>query len=103
MDNVFDELRAKLSAEDKDYEDNSIAEPVDEAPISEVCDCPEIRERKLIEFSFGKNGPGLTSELTKIGLRIEKLAETHSVYLVDAKLDPLDDVYTLTVDLYEHE
>ena len=52
-----------------------------------------------VKFIFGKNMWGLTDELGKISKEIKKLSKTNNVYLVDSNLDPLDDVYDLTVRL----
>jgi len=66
---------------------------------------PELSKIKIekdgnkIKFIFGKNMWGLTDELGKISQEIEKLSKTNNVYLVDSSLDPLDDIYDLTVRL----
>ena len=52
-----------------------------------------------VKFIFGKNMWGLTDELGKISKEIKKLSKTNNVYLVDSNLDPLDDLYDLTVRL----
>ena len=62
---------------------------------------PEIEEQKQVVFTFGKNGGGLTTEFIKIGERIADLSKTNHVYLADAKIDVLDDTYTLTFDCYD--
>lgn len=53
-----------------------------------------------INFSFGKNGHGLSDELTKIGKEIEKLSKDNNVYIDNAEIDSLDDVYDLTVSIH---
>lgn len=57
------------------------------------------KDGNKIKFIFGKNMWGLTDELGKISKEIEKLSKTNNVYLVDSSLDPLDDMYDLTIRL----
>lgn len=50
-----------------------------------------------ITYEFGKNGWGLSDELIKIGKDIKKLSKNNNVYIDNANIDSLDDVYDLTV------
>lgn len=52
-----------------------------------------------INFSFGKNGTGLTDEFTQIGEIIEQLSEENHVYLKEAFIDSCDDVYDLKFEV----
>ena len=45
---------------------------------------------------FGKNGWGLSDEFAKIDKIIHKISHSYNIYLVDCKVDNLDDVYTFT-------
>ena len=49
-----------------------------------------------ISVHFGKNGLGLTNELTIIGEKINELSQNGLVYLKDCRIDEIDDVYDLT-------
>jgi len=51
-------------------------------------------------YSFGKNGHGLTDEITKIGKEIEKLSKTNNVFLRDSSFDGCDDLYALSFDTH---
>ena len=55
------------------------------------------KDDNKINFSFGKNGQGLSNELTKIGKEVEKLSKDNNVYIEKAQIDAIDDVYDLTV------
>lgn len=59
-------------------------------------------ETQTITFSFGKNGWGLSDEFISIGNRIKDLSQTNNVYLVDAKIDSMDDVYDLIFEIHPH-
>jgi hypothetical protein len=48
-----------------------------------------------ITVHFGKNGLGLTSELSIIGKKIEELSKDGLVYIREAFVDECDDVYSL--------
>ena len=66
------------------------------------------RERKLVvsgkmNFSFGKNGSGLTNELLQIGELIEYLSKDNHIYIEDAFIDSCDDVYDLKFQIIPHE
>lgn len=52
-----------------------------------------------IQYSFGKNGHGLSDELIKLGEKIKKLSKNNNVYMRDAKLDACDDVYSISFDV----
>lgn len=52
-----------------------------------------------IEIHFGKNGLGLTNELTIIGEKIHELSKKGLVYIKDCFIDSIDDVYDLTLTL----
>lgn len=107
MDSVYNEINDNLNKDEKTIKEYAGKEPTIFDDQNEVSDCEceptEISERYLLEFSFGKNGWGLTDEITKIGERIEELAVNNYVYLADAKIDTLDDVYSLTIELHERE
>lgn len=60
-------------------------------------------ETQTITFSFGKNGWGLSDEFISIGNRIKELSKQYNVYLTDARIDTMDDVYDLTFELHRHE
>lgn len=60
-------------------------------------------ETQTITFSFGKNGWGLSDEFISIGNRIKELSKYNNVYLIDAKIDAMDDVYDLTFEVHPHE
>lgn len=62
----------------------------------------KMSETQTITFSFGKNGWGLSDEFISIGNRIKALSEIYNVYLTNAQIDSLDDVYDLTFELYPH-
>ena len=69
-------------------------------------DLPELSKLKVskktnkeITFSFGKNGWGLSDEMSKLGKKIEQLSQDNNVYIKDASFDPLDDVYDITFSL----
>lgn len=57
-------------------------------------------ETQTVTFSFGKNGWGLSDEFSSIGNRIEELSQNNNVYLVDAKIDAMDDVYDLVFEIH---
>ena len=56
-----------------------------------------------INFSFGKNGKGLSDELTKIGKKVEDLSKDNYVLIKKANIDSLDDVYDITVTIFPKE
>lgn len=62
----------------------------------------KMSETQTITFSFGKNGWGLSDEFISIGNRIKELSQTNNIYLVDAKIDAMDDVYDLTFEIHPH-
>ena len=49
----------------------------------------------MINFSFGKNGQGLSDELIQIGTLINQLSADNHVYLEESFIDACDDVYDL--------
>lgn len=59
------------------------------------------KKNHIIKVFFGKNGHGLTDELIEIGKFIERLSKTANVYILDAFVDALDDVYSITFS-YHH-
>lgn len=59
-------------------------------------------ETQQVTFSFGKNGWGLSDEFISIGNRIKELSKHNNVYLKDAIIDTLDDVYDLTFEIHPH-
>lgn len=56
-----------------------------------------------INFSFGKNGQGLSDELIKIGELINLLSKDNYIYIVDSFIDACDDVYDLKFNVIPHE
>lgn len=58
---------------------------------------PQTRE---IKIRFGKNGHGLTTELTEIGRLVEEQSRSGEVFLKDAFIDTLDDVYEFTFTVH---
>lgn len=50
-----------------------------------------------IQYSFGKNGVGLSDELIKVGKDIKKLSKEKHVYIDDTFIDSLDDVYDIII------
>ena len=93
---LFDDTRegGPGNVQEAKLEDTLMREPTDEFPV---------RERNLVEFSFGKNGQGITDEFIKIGNRIRTLTEKNYIYLVDARMDSLDDVYDLIFEIHERD
>lgn len=53
------------------------------------------KENNIIMLHFGKNGEGLTDEFIVIGEFVKKLSERAYIYIEDAFIDGLDDVYDL--------
>lgn len=56
----------------------------------------QIPQSRTVKISFGKNGHGLTTEFSEISKVIEEESKNGEVFLEEAFLDPLDDVYDLT-------
>ena len=56
-----------------------------------------------INFSFGKNGLGLSDEFIKIGELINFLSKDNYIYMTDSFIDTCDDVYDLKFDVIPHE
>lgn len=59
-------------------------------------------ETQTITFSFGKNGWGLSDEFISIGNRIKELSQSNNVYLKEAIIDTMDDVYDLIFEIHPH-
>lgn len=53
------------------------------------------KETQEIMIHFGKNGHGLTDEFIIIGEFIKKLSEKANVYITEAFIDGMDDVYDI--------
>lgn len=53
-----------------------------------------------LTIHFGKNGMGLSDELSIIGKHIEILSSCNQVYLRDSFIDVADDVYFFTFAIY---
>ena len=54
--------------------------------------CNNVRPSKIvmegkINFSFGKNGLGLSDELIKIGEVINQLSKDNYIYMIDSNID----------------
>ena len=56
-----------------------------------------------VQYSFGKNGWGISDELIKIGKDIKKLSKDNNVYIDDVFIDSADDVYDITVGIHPIE
>lgn len=70
--------------------------------------CNDRRPSKIvmegkINFSFGKNGLGLSDEFIKIGELIKLLSKDNYIYMIDSFIDACDDVYDLKFDVIPHE
>ena len=66
------------------------------------------RERKIVvegkmNFSFGKNGLGLTDELIQIGELVKTLSKDNHIYIEEAFIDSCDDVYDLKFHITPHK
>ena len=77
----------------------------DTAPIMSEC---QERERKIViegmmNFSFGKNGQGLTDELIQIGELVKTLSKDNHIYIEDSFIDACDDVYDLKFHITPHK
>lgn len=55
------------------------------------------KETHDIMIHFGKNGMGITDEFITIGKFIERLSEKANVYITEAFIDGLDDVYDIKI------
>lgn len=101
-----------IDCEDEDTEEANAQQAIEKA---DSIDCKNRRtdEDKMCEdsrmeqivlagimnYSFGKNGLGLSYELTKLGRIIETLSKDNHVYMTDAFIDGLDDVYNLKFEI----
>lgn len=56
------------------------------------------KETHEIMIHFGKNGHGLTDEFIVIGNFIKKLSEKANVYITEAFIDGMDDVYDIKLN-----
>lgn len=79
-----------------------------EIPSRPVAQERETREDHIVldgrfVYSFGKNGPGLSDELLKIGKFVKDLSKDNYIYLENATIDALDDVYDLTFRSFPKE
>ena len=52
-----------------------------------------------INFSFGKNGQGLSDELLEVGKIINELSKENHVYMKESFIDACDDVYDLKFEV----
>ena len=57
----------------------------------------------IINFSFGKNGQGLSNELIEIGTLIKQLSEDNHIHLIESSIDAVDDVYDLKFKIIPRE
>lgn len=55
------------------------------------------KETQEIMIHFGKNGQGLTDEFIVIGEFIKRLSEKSYIYISEAFIDSLDDVYDIKI------
>lgn len=70
--------------------------------------CNDVRPSRIvmegkINFSFGKNGLGLSDEFIKIGELIKLLSKDNYIYMTDSFIDACDDVYDLKFKVIPHE
>lgn len=56
------------------------------------------KETHEIMIHFGKNGQGLTDEFIVIGEFIKRLSEKAHIYITEAYIDGLDDVYDIKIN-----
>ena len=56
------------------------------------------KETHEIMTHFGKNGQGLTDEFIVIGEFIKRLSEMAHIYITEAYIDGLDDVYDIKIN-----
>lgn len=67
--------------------------------VSDYTFSDEDKYTKSTTVHFGKNGLGLTNELSIIGKKIEEFSKENLVYLKECFIDSCDDVYNLTFTL----
>lgn len=98
MKNTAEELAKKFVTYYKDANCICKENTVKERKSKIICEWD--KKTHLITVHFGKNGHGLTDEFTELGKFIERLSKTANVYIVDAYVDALDDVYSITFSYY---
>jgi len=83
MEKFFQELNDECVKEDRKKKNAKVK--------TEIC------------INFGKNGMGLTDELTKIGKKVEKWSKDNHVYIQSAFIDQADDVYQFKFTLLKRK
>ena len=56
-----------------------------------------------ILYSFGKNGDGISDELSYIGEIVKLLSKCNHVYITNTSIDSLDDVYDFVLHVVPRE
>lgn len=84
----------------KKYISDSVNESINTTVPIEKKIIEKSDKKTVIEYLFGKNGSGLTTELIEIGKDIDKYSKTNTVILSDPYFDVLDDLYSFYVNLY---
>ncbi len=84
----------------KKYISDSVNESINTTVPIEKKIIEKSDKKTVIEYLFGKNGSGLTTELIEIGKDIDRYSKTNTVILSDPYFDVLDDLYSFYVNLY---
>ena len=84
----------------KKYISDSVNESINTTVPIEKKIIEKSGKKTIIEYLFGKNGSGLTTELIEIGKDIDRYSKTNTVILSDPYFDVLDDLYSFYVNLY---
>ena len=64
---------------------------------------PQFVVKGEMNFSFGKNGLGLSDEFLELGKLIALLSEDNHIYIKESFIDTCDDVYALKFDIIPHD
>jgi hypothetical protein len=64
---------------------------------------PKFVVKGEMNFSFGKNGLGLSDEFLELGKVIALLSEDNYIYMKESFIDNCDDVYDLKFDIIPHD
>lgn len=94
MKNTAEELAKKFVSYYNDTHCTCKENTVKEHKSRIICEWD--KKTHLITVHFEKNGYGLTNEFTELGKFVERLSKSANVYIVDAYVDALDDVYSIT-------
>lgn len=68
-------------------------------PVVSVLGESNCKDGHVIEYVFGKNGQGITTELILLGEIISKLSENNRIYLLKSNCDAADDIYYMTFQI----